>query len=68
MKILNLTGIMNRSASSSYGLEDNENRPRKFSYKKINLQNELAPDGLPEYTNDPGIYFSREDKFEGKFY
>jgi hypothetical protein len=43
-------------------------RKRKFSFKKINLSgsSEFALEDK-KFTQDPNIYFSREDKFLGKF-
>lgn len=38
---------------------------KKFSYRKVSNHNEKSMDN--KFSKDPGIYFSREDKFEGKF-
>lgn len=40
-------------------------RPKRFSYRKISISNETSRP--TKFNKDPSIYFSREDKFEGKF-
>ena len=50
--------------SEASELSHSEKR-RKFSYRKIALNNGVNLN--TKFSKDPGIYFSREDKFEGKF-
>jgi hypothetical protein len=52
-------------SDSSYLSNSTQNRISKFSYRKVSISNEPTKD--TKFNKDPCIYFSREDKFVGKF-
>lgn len=56
---------MNSSATNSLRSQAGGDK-RNFSYRKVSLPSSDPRMG-DKLTKDPGIYFSREDKFEGKF-